>query len=144
MTDAELQKSIKKEEGLRLRSYKDINGNYTIGYGHLITDLNTVPMVISINQAEELFKQDYKQACSDYEKLNLSLDPVRRSAIIDMLFNMGLTRVLKFKNFLAALRINNFQEAEEELKDSKYARTLKKRSNKNSYKIRTGNVLLED
>lgn len=137
MTEDDLKKSIKKEEDCKLKAYKDIFGNWTIGYGHLITE----DLTITKQMAEDLFEQDFNQACSDYIKLNLSLDSIRRSAVIDMLFNMGYARVLKFKKFLTALRNKDWEKAAYELRDSKYAKQLPNRSSRNIEKIKTGKLL---
>lgn len=136
MAEDDLKKSIQKEEGLRLKAYRDIFGNWTIGYGHLINE----DFTITQEMADNLFNQDYAQACSDYIKLNLSLDPVRRSVVIDLLFNLGYSRLLKFQKFIMALRNNDWDKAAYELKTSKYASQLPERANRNINKIKTGKL----
>ena len=136
MTEDDIKSSIKKEEGLKLKIYYDTKGNPTGGYGHFFSKNSPLSLQVS----ELLFKEDYDRACSDYIKLKLQLDTVRRSVLIDMLFNMGYTRVLKFEQFLKALRNNDWQKAHDELTDSDYARDLVNRSERNAAKILTGQV----
>lgn len=118
MTDNEIKDSIKEEESLRLNVYRDSLGNLTIGYGHLLR----VGSIIPENVADALFEFDFNRAIKDYESLELDLDPVRRGVIIDMLFQMGLGGVYKFKNMLKHLRNKNWIQAAYELMDSEYAR----------------------
>ena len=134
MNEDEIKSAIKKEEGLRLDVYPDITGQMTIGYGHLLSKGSKIPL----EAAEIIFEADYQNAVKDYEKLHLDLDPVRRAAIVDMLFNMGLTRVQKFQRMIAALREGNWDRAAIELMDSGYARQLPNRAKRNRDRILYG------
>jgi len=131
MTDDELKESIKTEEGLSLEAYKDSRGYLTVGYGHLLAEGSTIPR----EAAEIIFDADFEQAATDYLKLGLDLDPIRRAALIDMIFNMGLPRVRRFVHFLAYLREKNWIKAAIELMDSDYARQLPERAKRNRKRI---------
>lgn len=145
MTDEEIMESIKQEEGLRLEFYLDTLGNRTIGYGHLVNATSSFRNVESISKtmAEDLFRKDFKRVVSDYYNLELNLDPVRKSAIYDLLFNVGYPKLLKFTKFLAALKGHRWEAAAHELSNSRYAKQLPNRSKRNIHKILTGTILLE-
>lgn len=134
MTDDELKESIKKEEGLKLNVYRDQFGNLTVGYGHLLR----VGSVIPIEVAEILFEADYQRACKEYDSLALSLDPVRRGVIIDMIFNIGINGVMKFTQMLNHLRDKNWIRAAYELMDSAYGSQVPNRANRNKKRILKG------
>lgn len=134
MTYNEIKTAIKKEEGLRLDAYPDSRGYLTIGYGHLLKKGSKIPLAA----AELIFDADFEQAVADYLKLKLSLDATRQAAIIDMLFNMGLSRFMSFKRFLAALRRQDWQEAAKELMDSEYACQVPNRAARNRDRILMG------
>lgn len=136
MTDDEIKESIKKEEGLRLQVYRDSLGNLTVGYGHLIR--SGAP--ITKDMADSLFEIDYIKAVSGYNSMGLDLDPVRRAAIIDMIFNLGIGGVKKFEHFLFALKYQDWVRAANELMDSEYARQVPNRAKRNHRRILTGKL----
>lgn len=116
MDDTFVKDMIKRHEGFREEVYKDLLGNYTIGYGHCLSPGSTLPK----NILELIFEYDYEIAAQGYSTLELDLDLKRRAAIVDLIFNMGLPRLKNFKLMLAALRRKDFKRAAEELQCSKY------------------------
>lgn len=134
MTDDELKKSIKNEEGLRLEIYRDSLGNPTVGYGHLLRIGSIIPESV----ADALFEFDFNRAIKDYESLQIDLDPVRRGVIIDMIFQMGIGGVYRFKKMLRHLRDKNWIQAAYELMDSQYAKQTPERARRNRDKILKG------
>jgi len=132
--DDDIKASIKREEGLRLESYPDSRGLLTIGYGHLLVHGSTIP----IEAAELIFEADYALAVNGYDSLALTLDSARRGAVIDMIFNMGIAGVKKFKRFLLYLKAANWHAAASELMDSAYAGQVPNRAKRNRDKILYG------
>jgi len=99
-----LKKRIKKNEGFSLKPYKDQLGFTTIGFGHLVLpkEQYLIKKSISKKKLEKLFINDFNKALSDF---NLKLRPFtynRKDSelLIEMVFQMGLSRVLKFKKLL--------------------------------------------
>ena len=66
------------------------------------------------------------------------LYPVRRDAVIDMNFNLGITRLSKFQNMIAALSELRFSDAATEALDSKLARQVGQRAQTVAAMLRTG------
>jgi len=128
MNDKEIMDMIKSHEGYREKVYFDSVGVPTGGYGHAFLEGSRIPGIV----ADILFEEDYKSAMSDYEILakrhGLELNNVRRGVIIDMLFNMGIVRVHKFRKMLLALSIGDWSKAALEMLDSKWARQVGNRS----------------
>lgn len=128
MNDKEIKEEIKRHEGYREIVYIDSVGVPTGGYGHAFLNGSRLPPVV----CDLLFEQDYDIAAMDYELLSnrngLDLDPVRRGVLINMLFNMGIVRVGKFKKMLAALSNKDWDRAADEMLDSKWAGQVGKRS----------------
>ena len=54
-----------------------------------------------------------------------------RLVLCDMCFNLGIKKLLKFTRMLEAMEDRDFELAAEELLDSKYAKQVKKRADKN-------------
>lgn len=125
---------IKALEGYRNYIYLDSLGIPTVGYGHALHVGSTFPQ----EAIEALFEQDIAQVESDYATLDLELDPVREYAVKDILYNMGLTKFLKFKRFIKALREKRYKAASHHLLDSRYARQVPHRAIENSHMILTG------
>jgi len=134
MIDLELKTMIQQHEGYRPYVYYDTLGFPTGGYGHAF--LNRSP--ISHDVAVLLFEEDFDRAKKDFEKLGVDLDPVRRGVIIDMLFNLGLTKLMVFRRMIAALRAQNYHVAAEEMLDSKWAKQVKGRAFRLARMMRTG------
>lgn len=134
ITDA-LIASVKKHEGLRLKVYKCTAGKNTIGYGRNLDDVG-----ISADEAEYLLKHDLENAEIDaqrfpiYEKLNQT----RKDVLIEMVFNLGYSRLSGFKKMFAALERKDYDGAANEMLDSKWARDVGERAKTLSYFMRIG------
>ncbi len=111
MSYLQLIKRIKKNEGFSSAPYKDQLGFLTIGYGHLIlsSEKYLTETKQSKDKLEKIFLQDFKKAIKDYEKyLKVNKSNKREEELlIEMVFQMGAKRVLKFKNLLRNMRKKN-------------------------------------
>lgn len=138
MNEKEIMDMIKRHEGYRDRVYIDSVGVPTAGYGHAFLQGSPVPAVV----CDILFEEDFKAAKIDYEMLanrnDLELSPVRRAVILNMLFNMGLAKVMKFKKMLTALQNHAWGLAADEMLDSKWAKQVGHRSEELAEMMRNG------
>ena len=55
------------------------------------------------------------------------MEGVRKRVVVDMVFNLGKTRFLKFKDTIAALEKEDFDTAAKEMTDSKWCKQVKTR-----------------
>ena len=99
-----LKKRIKKNEGFSLKSYKDQLGLFTIGFGHLILPNEKYLLEKKINKTEleKIFIKDFNRAQKNF---NIFLKPFSSNTrdselLIEMVFQMGIESVLKFKKLL--------------------------------------------
>jgi len=106
-----LKKRIKKNEGFSLKPYKDKLGFFTIGFGHLILSSEKYLLEKKINKIglEKIFIKDLNRALKNF---NIFLKPFssnRRDSelLIEMVFQMGIEGVLKFKKLLHNMRKGN-------------------------------------
>jgi len=113
----ELKERIKEHEGYRGIVYKDSLGFATIGYGHLVTKEDNYEEGIeySQEQLEAVFESDF---------------------LIEMVFQLGVGGVSKFKKFLANLSTKTYHLAADEMLDSRWAKQTPMRAEKLSYIIR--------
>jgi lysozyme len=99
---------IKKCEGIKLTPYTDTAGKTTIGYGRNLTDDG-----ITKDEADYLFDNDFNRCESELSAYPwFSNNPQNvRDALINMNFNLGITRLLQFKDMIAALMNHDFNKA---------------------------------
>lgn len=116
---------IKKHEGLRLKPYKDTVGKLTIGYGRNLDDNG-----ISQYEAEVLLHDDVQLCYAQCIKLPCwdKLNEARKAALLDMCFNLGITRLKTFKNMFGALEVGAYNRAAAEMLNSKWAAQVKTRA----------------
>lgn len=107
----DLIKRIKKNEGFSLTPYKDQLGFLTIGYGHLILldEKKLLEKKINKKHLEMIFINDFNKALSDFNKfLNpLSKNQKDSELLIEMIFQIGIVKVLMFKKLLRNVNNSN-------------------------------------
>ena len=128
----DLKARIKEHEGFRDQVYKDSLGFATIGYGHLVLDTDHFIEGQSYpkEHLEKVFDGDFDTACSNANQLikDLPLHHQAKCVIIEMVFQLGIGGVSKFKNMWKALGEGDYQIASEEMLDSKWAKQTPKRA----------------
>jgi lysozyme len=132
----DLKKVLIQHEGMKLLPYDDTLGILTIGVGR-----NLKSRGISKDEAMIMLENDIKRC--DLELLQFDwykeLDTVRREALIELVFNMGLTRLLSFNIMINALKLKKYVVASKELLNSKWAQQVKQeRANNIARRIETG------
>ena len=134
MDRLEIIKMIKQHEGYRPYIYYDSIGYPTGGYGHAFLPHSPLPHDVAVL----LFENDFKEAERNYDRLELNLSPIRRAVVVDMLFNLGLTRLIGFRRMLAALKKEDYKKAAYEMLDSKWAKQVKSRAFRLAQMMRRG------
>jgi len=124
-----------RQEGLRLKLYKDSVGKLTIGIGHCIEDDGITEAMANFILDEDIALH---RAQASSLPMFYSLDPVRQDVLVNMVFNMGLPRVKGFVKMLAALADQDWEEAASEMRDSKWAMQVGNRAIELAQMIRTG------
>lgn len=136
MNKEKLIESVKRGEGCKLRSYQDTAGVWTIGYGHNL-------QVIRINQslADEWLLDDINSAAiaaSMFPEWQFLDTEARQNAFIEMVFNLGPTRLSFFKAMLAAIRAQDWTTVAKEALDSKWATQVGQRAIRLIAMLQTG------
>ena len=137
----ELKDRIKEHEGFRNVVYKDSLGFATIGYGHLVKKDD--PFVEGHTYSQKLlndyFELDFTNAVIGAEHLlgNHDMNFKAKCVIIQMVFQLGMTGVSKFKNTLKAIKEEDWDTAADEMLDSVWAEQTPERANELSSIIRS-------
>ena len=126
-----LSKRIKINEGYRNEAYKDKLGFLTIGYGHLIKKNEKHLLVGKKNKnfLNKLFLIDLNKAINDYKKnyKTNNLPKHLQELIIEMIFQLGIKKVLEFKKFNMHLKKNEIYLAAYEMLNSLWYKQTPKR-----------------
>jgi len=132
-----LQRLLIKHEALRLKPYEDVlTEDITIGVGRNLDSLG-----ITEEEALYLLNNDIER-CDKELLYNFKWYPdlcrVRQDAMINLCFNLGITRLKTFKKALAAMKEGDYNLAADEFLDSKWADQVGYRALEISDMIRTG------
>jgi lysozyme len=132
----QLKETLKIDEGVVYEIYNDHLGYATFGIGHLVLETDpehgqTVGTPVSEERVNECFEKDVQTVIEDCKKLHDGWDGYPqevKQVIANMMFNMGLTRLSKFKNHNAALQSGNWKEAAKEGRDSRWYKQVTNRA----------------
>jgi lysozyme len=136
-----LKEQIKHSEGVRTTAYKDTLNNWTTGVGHLIRlpdEEYLLEKELTEEEVDQIFITDLNQAIDDARKF-ISQDSIPEEAffvVVDMAFNLGLPKLMRFQNFQQALRDKDFVQASFEMLDSLWAKQLPNRSKRLAKQMR--------
>ena len=131
-----LIEQLKEHEGFRSKPYLCTAGKLTIGYGRNLDDVG-----ISKDEAEELLMNDIRAATQELVRAYPfvdELDSVRFNCLVNMCFNLGISRLSKFKKMWAAIEAKQYRRASEEMLDSKWAKQVGVRAEELAYQMLTG------
>jgi len=134
---SKLSDQLRIHEGVRSHVYKCSSGLETIGVGRCIAQGS---LGLSDDEIDYLLENDIKRCKQELVSLSwfIDLDPVRQDALVNLCFNLGLTRLLGFKNAMAAMATGDYDKAAEEFLDSRWSRQVGQRSLEVAHMIRTG------
>ena len=117
-SSAKLEEKLVFHEGIKKFAYTDTLGNITVGVGRCLQD--KVGKGLLVDEIWYLLRNDINDVQSQLQSYSWfkNQNDVRRDALIELCFNMGLSNLLKFKKMLAALDAHNYSLASRELLDS--------------------------
>ena len=135
MNIEELKEHIKYEEGIKYEIYNDSLGYKTFGVGHLVrasdpeNDME-VGTEVSKERVDECFDADLQTAINDAQTFceDMQVDENIKECVTHMVFQLGLPRLNKFKNFKQALLNGDIETAQAEMKDSLWYRQTTNRA----------------
>lgn len=136
MNNARLKKQLEVDELRSKRIYTDTVGKISGGIGRNLTDRGFSDDEIDLMYANDvrMAEADARALVANFDKLN----DVRQEVLVNMSFNLGKSRLAGFKKFLAAVAIQDFSRAADEMKDSAWYGQVKDRGVRLVYAMRFG------
>lgn len=132
----QLRQDLIRDEGMRLRPYQCTGGKTSIGVGRNLDDVG-----ITEPEAMQMLDNDIERcACELDERLPWwnQLGKSRRRALLNMTFNLGITRLMGFRRMLSALERGQWDKAADEALNSKWARQVGARADRIAALFRGG------
>lgn len=114
-----IKAELRRDEAVRLKPYRDSVGKLTIGVGRNLDDVG-----ITSEEADYLLENDIGRAMAELDRALpwwRELSEARQRALLNMAFNMGVPRLLKFWGMLGALQAGDYDRAALEAFDSRWA-----------------------
>ena len=132
-----IKEQLVRHEGLRLKPYRCTAGKLTIGVGRNLDDCG-----ISLSEAYIMLINDImnceKQLQAKIPDIYNGLDEVRKSVLLNMCFNLGVSGLLGFKNTLEFIKAGDWERAANNMLVSRWAKQVGRRAIELSELMRKG------
>lgn len=139
-TVTNLEEQLARDEDKKHSAYPDPLGYWTIGIGICIDSRKGCGL--TDDEIDYIFQNRIrraKTALSAAFPWTDALDEVRRGALLNMVYQMGLHGLGEFREFLAALQVRDYTAAAAKMLDSVWARSQSPdRAHRLSQQILTG------
>jgi lysozyme len=135
---SDLIEQLRKHEGVEAFSYVCPAGYETIGVGRNISKSG---LGLSADEIDYLLQNDINRCVRELAYALdwfASLDGVRQDALVNLCFNLGLTRLMQFKLALSAMERGEYHKAAAEFLDSRWAKQVGNRAIEVTHMIRMG------
>lgn len=121
---SKLQSALIQHEGIEKYAYNDSLGFITIGIGRCIDKRKGFG--ITEEECLYLLRNDIERSHDQLSKYSWynKQDDVRKDALIELVFNLGISGFLKFKNTIQALDDNDYELASKNLLKSLWAKQV--------------------
>ena len=135
----QLVDTLKRHEGVKAFAYQCTADKTTIGVGRCIDEDGGIGL--SDDEIEYLLLNDIERCDEELENAYdwyRDLKKPRRDAMINLCFNLGLTRLRSFVNALEAMAHGQYDVAANEFMDSRWSQQVGNRAVEVTEMIRTG------
>ena len=128
-----LREQLERDEGRRHTEYTDTAGQLTICVGdNLRTPLSDAAI-------DQILDDDLRGAMAECALIPfwMNLSEVRQAVLVNLAFNMGFQGLMTFRRMLTAMDAEDWNQAAQELLDSKYAAQVGARADRLALQLST-------
>ena len=152
MNIQKLKEELEYDEGCKYKIYNDHLGYPTFGIGHLVVNSDPeygegVGTPVSEYRVISAFEADVMGVVSDCERLYPDFERLPEDAqriIANMMFNMGYTRLSKFKGMKRGVDARDWNTAADEMVDSRWYKQVTNRAERLVKRMRMGSEIISD
>jgi lysozyme len=122
MNITQLEAELTRDEGKKAKPYKCTAGKTTIGIGRNLDDVG-----LSDDEIRFLLQNDINRCCVELDGRFAwwrQMSDARQRVLVNMCFNLGISRLLKFKNTLAAMSADDYKGAAAGMRNSLWAKQV--------------------
>ena len=127
---------LQRDEGLRLRLYRDRDRNWSIGYGR-----NMTARGLTAEEALYLLQNDIRTCQGDLD-VHLRwwrlLNPPRQAAMLSLCYNLGIMGLKAFRVAVKHMENGRYKDAARNFLASRWARQVGRRAKRITYIIENG------
>jgi len=142
-----LREQLEIDEGVKYEVYNDHLGYATFGVGHLVLESDPeygqeVGTPVNESRVIKAFEKDCDGVLQDCNLLYRDFNALPEEAqqiIANMMFNMGRTRLSKFKGMKRGVDSRNWNEAADEMVDSSWYKQVTNRADRLVMRMRNIN-----
>ena len=127
---------LKIDEGIRAKPYRDTVGKLTIAVGRNLDDVG-----LHADEIELLLDNDVNAAVRVAQQLFDNFDSLsdnRKAVLVNMAFNLGMTRLAGFVHFRSAVEQGQWEQAAVEMLHSTWATEVGQRAIRLAEQMRRG------
>lgn len=142
--DQQLHDDLSRDEGRKSTIYFDTVGKQTVGVGHNV-DASPLPsdwtLPLTDAQIDKLLDDDITEVFEDLDRACAwwrDMTEPRQRVLANMCFNLGLFKLLQFKNTLAAMQQGRYTAAAVGMIASKWAEQVGARAERLAATMESG------
>ena len=132
-----IKEQLVRHEGLRLKPYRCSAGKLTIGIGRNLDDCGITQSEAYVMLINDIMNCE-KQLQAKIPDIYNGLDEVRKSVLLNMCFNLGISGLLGFKNTLEFIKVGDWERAANNMLVSRWAKQVGRRAIELSELMRKG------
>lgn len=136
MNTTKLAEQLVIDEGKRNKPYKDSVGKTTIGVGHNLDDVG-----LSDDEIQYILENDIDRVIGDLDAALpwwSALSEERQQVLANMCFNLGISRLLAFRNTIEAIKEGRYDAAANGMRASLWYRQVGARAERLALRMIAG------
>ncbi len=132
-----VKEQLVRHEGLKLRPYRCPAGKLTIGVGRNLDANGISPKEAFILLENDILRCE-RELMEHIPITYIEINETRKSVLLNMCFNLGISGLMEFKNTLAFIGAGDFEKAANGMLASRWAKQVGRRAIELSEQMRKG------